>query len=79
MKGFCPSSDDHAQGRPRGCRRWHEEEEGPPARARSRAARPVFKVDTDNFGAHVMGIGGTGSVTVAATIANAARIDGKAP
>ncbi len=38
---------------------------------------PVFKVNPDNFGAHVMGIGGTGSVTVAATIANAARIDGK--
>lgn len=38
---------------------------------------PVFKVDPNNFGAHVMGIGGTGSVTVAATIANAARIDGK--
>lgn len=38
---------------------------------------PVFKVDANNFGAHIMGIGGTGSVTVAATIANAARIDGK--
>ena len=38
---------------------------------------PVFKADPDNFGAHVMGIGGTGSVTVAATIANAARLDGK--
>ncbi len=38
---------------------------------------PVFKVDPNNFGAHVMGIGGTGSVTVAATIANAARLDGK--
>ena len=38
---------------------------------------PVFKVDPNNFGAHVMGIGGTGSVTVVATIANAARIDGK--
>ena len=38
---------------------------------------PVYKADPNNFGAHVMGIGGTGSVTVAATIANAARLDGK--
>jgi indolepyruvate ferredoxin oxidoreductase len=29
------------------------------------------------FGIHVMGIGGTGSVTVVATIANAARLEGK--
>jgi indolepyruvate ferredoxin oxidoreductase len=39
---------------------------------------PVNKVDdTLGFGVHLMGIGGTGSVTVAATIANAARLEGK--
>ncbi len=39
---------------------------------------PVNKVDDSfGFGIHVMGIGGTGSVTVVATIANAARLEGK--
>ena len=39
---------------------------------------PVSKVDSSfGFGIHVMGIGGTGSVTVVATIANAARLEGK--
>ncbi|MDD2948985.1 MAG: 2-oxoacid:acceptor oxidoreductase family protein, partial [Rugosibacter sp.] len=37
---------------------------------------PALKV-TGDFGVHLMGIGGTGSVTVAATIANAARLEGK--
>ena len=40
--------------------------------------QPIFKVDaSQGFGVHIMGIGGTGSVTVASTIANAARIEGK--
>ncbi|HKE40266.1 MAG TPA: indolepyruvate ferredoxin oxidoreductase family protein [Casimicrobiaceae bacterium] len=39
---------------------------------------PAKKVDdTIGFGVHLMGIGGTGSVTVASTIANAARLEGK--
>ena len=39
---------------------------------------PVSKVDSSfGFGIHIMGIGGTGSVTVVATIANAARLEGK--
>ena len=39
---------------------------------------PVFKVDASfGFGIHIMGIGGTGGVTVAATLSNAARIEGK--
>jgi indolepyruvate ferredoxin oxidoreductase len=39
---------------------------------------PVSKVDASfGFGIHVMGIGGTGSVTVVSTIANAARLEGK--
>ena len=33
--------------------------------------------DSLGFGVHVMGIGGTGSVTVVATLANAARLEGK--
>lgn len=37
---------------------------------------PALKF-TGDFGVHLMGIGGTGSVTVAATIANAARLEGK--
>ncbi|MCB5944683.1 indolepyruvate ferredoxin oxidoreductase family protein [Acidocella sp. KAb 2-4] len=40
-------------------------------------SQPAFKVDTSvGFNVHLMGIGGTGSVTVAATIANAARLEG---
>ena len=39
---------------------------------------PLSKVDASfGFGIHVMGIGGTGSVTVVATLANAARLEGK--
>ncbi len=39
---------------------------------------PVNKIDDSiGVGIHVMGIGGTGSVTVVATLANAARIEGK--
>ncbi len=41
-------------------------------------AEPVSKVDASfGFSIHVMGIGGTGSVTVVATLANAARLEGK--
>jgi len=39
---------------------------------------PVNKIDDSlGFGIHVMGIGGTGSVTVVATLASAARLEGK--
>ncbi|MDM0021501.1 indolepyruvate ferredoxin oxidoreductase family protein [Variovorax saccharolyticus] len=39
---------------------------------------PVSKVDASfGFSVHIMGIGGTGSVTVTATIAAAARLEGK--
>jgi len=39
---------------------------------------PAFKIDASfGFGVHIMGIGGSGGVTVAATISNAARLEGK--
>jgi indolepyruvate ferredoxin oxidoreductase len=39
---------------------------------------PMSKVDASfGFGVHIMGIGGTGSVTVTATLAAAARLEGK--
>jgi len=39
---------------------------------------PIKKVDDSlGFGVHIMGIGGTGSVTVAATLVNAALLEGK--
>jgi indolepyruvate ferredoxin oxidoreductase len=39
---------------------------------------PESKVDASfGFGVHIMGIGGTGSVTVTATLAAAARLEGK--
>ncbi len=77
VKGFCPSFIDvtpavgvgaGATPRPKR-RRMPELERDLPD--------PVFKVDAEAFGVHVMGIGGTGSVTVAATIAAAARLAGK--
>ena len=38
---------------------------------------PAFKISAEKFSVHIMGIGGTGSVTVAQTIGSAAMIDGK--
>ena len=39
---------------------------------------PLHKVNSRHgFSVHIMGIGGTGSVTVASTLANAARLEGK--
>ncbi len=77
VKGFCPSfltitpnaAPESADGKKKKKGRL-------PALDRA-LPDPVFKVDPNGFGIHVMGIGGTGSVTVVATIANAARIDGK--
>ncbi len=78
MKGFCPSfltitphpapAADGAPKKKKG-RIPALERELPP---------PVKKVDDSlGFGIHVMGIGGTGSVTVVATLARAARLEGK--
>ncbi|TMH27372.1 MAG: indolepyruvate ferredoxin oxidoreductase family protein [Betaproteobacteria bacterium] len=79
VKGFCPSfltitpnSEPAAGEAPKKKKRGRI-----PALERS-LPDPVSKVDSSfGFGVHIMGIGGTGSVTVAATIANAARLEGK--
>ncbi|CAG2134402.1 indolepyruvate ferredoxin oxidoreductase family protein [Cupriavidus numazuensis] len=76
VKGFCPSFLTVTA----------PEEAAPADGAKKKKGRipaleralpdPLFKI-TGDFGVHIMGIGGTGSVTVAATIANAARLEGK--
>ncbi|WP_265943474.1 indolepyruvate ferredoxin oxidoreductase family protein [Dechloromonas sp. A34] len=76
VKGFCPSfltitpnPAPAGDGKKKKGRIPALERELPP---------PVNKVDDSfGFGIHVMGIGGTGSVTVVATLANAARLEGK--
>ncbi|HRO36548.1 indolepyruvate ferredoxin oxidoreductase family protein [Thauera sp.] len=78
VKGFCPSFltiTPHPA----------PESEGAPKKKKGRIPAlerelpaPVNKVDDSlGFGIHVMGIGGTGSVTVVATLARAARLEGK--
>ena len=79
VKGFCPSfltvtPVAEADGPPDDAPKKKKKGRIP---ALDRALpEPVAKVQGD-FGVHIMGIGGTGSVTVAATIAHAARIEGK--
>ncbi len=78
MKGFCPSfltitphPAPASEGAPK------KKKGRIPALERELPA-PVNKVDDSlGFGIHVMGIGGTGSVTVVATLARAARLEGK--
>jgi indolepyruvate ferredoxin oxidoreductase len=76
VKGFCPSfltieSADglDPQADRKGGRRM-------PALDR-KLPEPIPKLPGGDVSVHVMGIGGTGSVTVASTIASAARLDGK--
>ena len=77
VKGFCPSfltvtpnAAPASDGKKKKKGRIPQLERELPA--------PVNKVDDSlGFGIHVMGIGGTGSVTVVATIAAAARLEGK--
>ncbi|ATE61296.1 indolepyruvate ferredoxin oxidoreductase family protein [Thauera sinica] len=77
VKGFCPSFLTITPNAAPAEEGGKKKKKGRlPALDRS-LPEPAYKADPDNFGAHIMGIGGTGSVTVAATIANAARIDGK--
>jgi indolepyruvate ferredoxin oxidoreductase len=79
VKGFCPSfltvtpvaeADGPADDAPK------KKKKGRIPVLERALPEPVAKVRGD-FGVHIMGIGGTGSVTVAATIAHAARIEGK--
>ncbi|WP_454455678.1 indolepyruvate ferredoxin oxidoreductase family protein [Thauera phenylacetica] len=78
VKGFCPSfltvtphPAPASEGAPK------KKKGRIPALERALPA-PVNKVDDSlGFGIHVMGIGGTGSVTVVATLARAARLEGK--
>ena len=78
VKGFCPSfltitphPAPAAEGAPK-------KKKGRIPALERELPPPVKKVDDSlGFGIHVMGIGGTGSVTVVATLARAARLEGK--
>ena len=79
VKGFCPSFvtvTPNAEAAPADGKK--KKKKGRiPALERELPAPPKKVDDTLGFGIHVMGIGGTGSVTVVATIAAAARLEGK--
>jgi indolepyruvate ferredoxin oxidoreductase len=79
VKGFCPSFltiTPNAEPAPADGKKKKKKGRIP---ALDRALPdPVNKIDDRvGFNIHVMGIGGTGSVTVVATLANAARLEGK--
>ncbi len=80
VKGFCPSFltiTPNPEPAPAGDAPKKKKKGRIPALERP-LPDPVHKVDASfGFGIHVMGIGGTGSVTVVATLANAARLEGK--
>ncbi len=81
VKGFCPSfltiTPNPAPAEGGDAKKKKKKKGRIPALDRA-LPEPVSKVDASfGFGIHVMGIGGTGSVTVVATIANAARLEGK--
>ena len=77
VKGFCPSFLTITPN-PAPAADGKEKKKGRiPALDRA-LPTPVNKIDDlVGFNIHVMGIGGTGSVTVVATLANAARLEGK--
>ncbi|NLH82436.1 MAG: indolepyruvate ferredoxin oxidoreductase family protein, partial [Phyllobacteriaceae bacterium] len=80
VKGFCPSfltiTPKPAPAEADGAKKKRKKGRIP-VMARA-LPDPISKIDTTlGFNVHLMGIGGTGSVTVAATIANAARLEGK--
>ena len=83
VKGFCPSfltitPNPEPTGGASGDDAKKKKKKGRIPALERDLPTPVSKVDSSfGFGIHVMGIGGTGSVTVVATIANAARLEGK--
>ena len=79
VKGFCPSFLTVTPNPEPGAADGKKKKKKGRIPALDRALPdPIKKVDDSlGFNIHLMGIGGTGSVTVAATIANAARLEGK--
>lgn len=81
MKGFCPSfltiTPNPAPAAAADADGKKKKKGRIPSLARD-LPEPLNKPDVGHgFGVHIMGIGGTGSVTVASTIATAARLEGK--
>jgi indolepyruvate ferredoxin oxidoreductase len=77
VKGFCPSFLTVTPA-PQAAGDGKKRKKGRIPVLERELPQPVSKVDFSfGFGIHVMGIGGTGSVTVVATLANAARLEGK--
>jgi indolepyruvate ferredoxin oxidoreductase len=77
VKGFCPSFLTITPNAAPAAGDGKKKKGRIPALERELPA-PVNKIDDSlGFSIHVMGIGGTGSVTVVATLANAARLEGK--
>lgn len=78
VKGFCPSFLTITPNAPPASDAPKKKKKGRIPTFERALPDPIKKVDdTLGFGIHVMGIGGTGSVTVVATLAKAARLEGK--
>ncbi len=78
VQGFCPSFLTITPNAPPASEAPTKKKKGRIPTFERALPDPIKKVDdTLGFGIHVMGIGGTGSVTVVATLAKAARLEGK--
>ena len=77
VKGFCPSFLTITPNAPPADAPKKKKKGRIPSFDRALPEPPKKVDDTLGFGIHVMGIGGTGSVTVVATLAKAARLEGK--